>query len=472
MKSSLRTHALAFGLSFAIGCGSVLAACATSAGDTAAPAASDEAGANAGCALCVTDNDCAGGLCVQLAGDSYCAATCPNGTECASDHACTPASTIEGVQANVCVPRTAICGDGAGTGTAPAAPPPPTGMCGTLAGPDLAAACKSCGSRPCQANGCYGGWWCNTATSRCQPAPSECSPAGDGGAVHIDAGGPLTGAVGPNGGTVSRLFFAVIGDTRPPVINDTKAYPTQVIRQIYGDLEGSTPRPSFAVSTGDYLFSTANGTAAAPQLDLYASARALYSNVVFPAVGNHECTGAVTSNCGAGNADGVTANYSAFLAQVLAPIGKTNPNYVVDVNASDGSWTSKLVFVAGNAWSPGDYAWLEGVLARPTTYTIIVRHEPKAASQAPGARDSEIIMAGHPYTLAIVGHTHTYGRTGQRQVTIGNGGAPLTGGVNYGYGLIQQRSDGALQVDMVDYSTGQLDLGFRFAVHPDGSSAP
>ena len=144
----------------------------------------------------------------------------------------------------------------------------------------------------------------------------------------------------------------------------------------------------------------------------------------------------------------------------------------MDVNASDASWTCKLVFVAGNAWGPGDNAWLDGVLARPTTYTIIVRHEPKAADQAPGAHDSEILMANHPYTLAIVGHTHTYGRTGQRQVTIGNGGAPLTGGVNYGWGLIQQRSDGALQVDMVDYATGQLDLGFRFAVHPDGSSAP
>jgi hypothetical protein len=37
---------------------------------------------------------------------------------------------------------------------------------------------------------------------------------------------------------------------------------------------------------------------------------------------------------------------------------------------------------------------------------------------------------------------------------------------------LQQRADGAIQVDMVDYATGALDTAFRFAVNPDGSSAP
>jgi hypothetical protein len=81
-------------------------------------------------------------------------------------------------------------------------------------------------------------------------------------------------------------------------------------------------------------------------------------------------------------------------------------------------------------------------------------------------------MAQHPYTLAIVGHTHTYGKTGPKQVTIGNGGAPLVGGANYGFGLVQQRSDGAIQVDMINSSTGLADSAFRFAVRPDGSPAP
>jgi hypothetical protein len=256
------------------------------------------------------------------------------------------------------------------------------------------------------------------------------------------------------------------------VINDTKAYPSAVITKIFADVEAASPRPAFVVTTGDYLFSSGNGTQAAPQLDMYVTARAGYSGTVFPAMGNHECTGSVTSNCGVGNADGETNNYQAFVSKLLAPIGQTNPNYVVKVNATDGSWTSKIVFVAGNAWTSADATWLDGVLAQSTTYTFVIRHEPKAASQAPGCKGSEAIMAAHPYTLAIVGHTHTYGKTGPKQVTIGNGGAPLVGGGNYGYGLVQQRSDGAIQVDMVDYESGANDSSFRFAVHADGSPAP
>ena len=61
---------------------------------------------------------------------------------------------------------------------------------------------------------------------------------------------------------------------------------------------------------------------AGPQLDIYLQARARFPGPLFPALGNHECTGATSSNCGAGAADGVTANYSAFLEKMLAPIGQ------------------------------------------------------------------------------------------------------------------------------------------------------
>jgi hypothetical protein len=108
-------------------------------------------------------------------------------------------------------------------------------------------------------------------------------------------------------------------------------------------------------------------------------------------------------------------------------------------------------------------------MSQPTTYTFIVRHEPKAASTAPGCSASEAVMAKHPYTLAIVGHTHTYGKTGPKQVTMGNGGAPLTGGATYGYGLITQRANLSIQVDMINYQTGKPDTNFRFALKPDGS---
>jgi hypothetical protein len=153
----------------------------------------------------------------------------------------------------------------------------------------------------------------------------------------------------------------------------------------------------------------------APQLDLYVQARGAFSNVMFPAMGNHECTGYTASNCGSGNPDGVTENYTAFLGQMLAPLGQSKPYYSIDVNGSNGAWTAKFVFIAGNAWDSGQSSWLDTTLAQSTTYTFILRHEPAAASTAPGVTPSEQIMAKHPYTLAIVGHTHTYQRGGARR---------------------------------------------------------
>ena len=55
---------------------------------------------------------------------------------------------------------------------------------------------------------------------------------------------------------------------------------------------------------------------------------------------------------------------------------------------------------------------------------------------------------------------------------IGNGGAPLTGSKDYGFGMVNQRPDGAIQVDMIDYHTLLADPSFRFAVNADGTAAP
>ena len=55
------------------------------------------------------------------------------------------------------------------------------------------------------------------------------------------------------------------------------------------------------------------------QLALYMTARSHYSGTQYPAMGNHECTGATASNCGQGNTDGMTANYSQFMSTMLAP---------------------------------------------------------------------------------------------------------------------------------------------------------
>ncbi len=68
----------------------------------------------------------------------------------------------------------------------------------------------------------------------------------------------------------------------------------------------------------------------------------------------------------------------------------------------------------------------------------------------------------------ICGHTHDVSKSGNR-VVFGNGGAPLTGSGDYGYGLVTQRSDGNIIVDSVDYQTGAVDSSFHFVVTPTGA---
>ena len=295
--------------------------------------------------------------------------------------------------------------------------------------------------------------------------------------VPYDGGPPALGQVGPDGGTLSRVLFAVVGDTRPATVDDTSGYPADVVTSVFGGINALAARPPMVVSTGDYVFASASSTAAnsqaSPQFDIYMQARARFAGAFFPAMGNHECTGATSSNCGAGAANGEPANYAAFVAKMLAPIHETLPYYAIDVGANDGTWSVKFVFVAANAWSSAQDAWFESVMARPTTYTFVVRHEPATANTAPGVAPSQAIMERHPYTLAIVGHSHTYRHdaVNPREVVLGNGGAPLSS-KDYGFGVFSQRADGAIAVDMLDWQTGRADAAFHFAVQADGTTAP
>jgi len=71
-----------------------------------------------------------------------------------------------------------------------------------------------------------------------------------------------------------------------------------------------------------------------------------------------------------------------------------------------------------------------------------VRHESNTATTAPGVTPSKNIINQHPYTLLIVGHTHTYQHNpADREVVVGIGGAPLTTGVNYGYGVVERNAE-------------------------------
>jgi hypothetical protein len=47
--------------------------------------------------------------------------------------------------------------------------------CGTYAAPAVPALCHACKTLPCQANGCFGGWFCETVSRTCHPAPLGCT---------------------------------------------------------------------------------------------------------------------------------------------------------------------------------------------------------------------------------------------------------------------------------------------------------
>ena len=152
----------------------------------------------------------------------------------------------------------------------------------------------------------------------------------------------------------------------------------------------------------------------------------------------------------------------------MAPLGLSKPWYVLNFKATDGSWTAKFVVIAANAWSSEQATWLENAMAKPTTYTFVVRHEGVMVTTAPGVSPSAAIIAKYPFTLLLVGHTHTFDYyAADREVITGNGGAPLATGVNYGYTVIRQRADKALVIDALDYQTHASIQ--KFAVKPDGT---
>jgi hypothetical protein len=305
--------------------------------------------------------------------------------------------------------------------------------------------------------------------------------------------GPVTGTVGANGGSISRLVFGVVGDTRPPNEDDVGGYPTPIITKIYQDIEGLAVKPPLVLGTGDYQFSsTSDNSDATQQIGVYMQARSAYSGAFFPAMGNHECgvgSGCSTSddcNCVAGQGGNNTANLQAFMSGMMAPISQNNPYYSINVNATDNSWTAKFVITAANAWDSNQQTWLQNTMAQKTTYTFVVRHEPSDSTPVPpGVAGVDAVLTQYPYTMLFVGHTHDYGHwtsyegtpacgsncpPASRAVVVGNGGAPISSSkYDYGYVIASQRCDGAMVVDEYDYMTGASDSYFHFVITPGGT---
>ncbi len=265
--------------------------------------------------------------------------------------------------------------------------------------------------------------------------------------VSVTASGGT--GVGPNGGSVDHLYFAVVGDTRPGSLDATSSYPTAIITKIYQDINALSPKPQFVVGTGDYMFASTTGGQASTQIGYYKTATQYYTGAMFAAVGNHECDGYTADNCTLGQTD----NLNQFMSALVTPLGKSTPYYAININsATAGQWTAKLLIIACNVWDATQKSWLQQQLATPTTYTILARHEPAAATTGPCVNDVETLMTQYPYNLSLVGHTHTFtGSASSKQVIVGTGGAPQTS-VPYGFATVERVSTG-WQIKQYDYST-------------------
>ena len=250
----------------------------------------------------------------------------------------------------------------------------------------------------------------------------------------------------------SLLLFAVTlwacSLDHPAAVDDTVNYPSTTIETIYAAIEAMTPRPQFVVATGDYMNANPAGSQGAAQIDKYRAAALHYSGPTFAAMGHMDCDGTTGGNC----ASHATSNSQAFMDGLVKPLGKTLPYYSIPINDVAGRWNAKLLVVACNAWSSAQRNWLAGELARGTTYTFIVRHESSTVINAPCIIEMEamLLTSGSSYQALISGHSHSYSHF-QRELIVGNAGAPLTGNGDFGYATVEQLESGMLVVTQYDY---------------------
>ncbi len=373
------------------------------------------------CQSCVMSADCpVGAACVQYAGSNFCGLGCAKNADCASDELCLPGVANDGAHVQVCMPASGTCG-AVGCGTCPAGT-----TCDVIAGSCVATSDGGSG-------GGAGG--------------------GTGGGTGGGDAGVLSGTVGVDGGVVSRLYFAVVGDTRPALIDDTNHYPTAIITQIFQDIAALNPPVQFVVATGDYQFSEPLLGEGPKQLALYAQARQSYSGLLFPAIGNHECKlGLSTGNC-AGN---LTQQATAFQSTFLTPIGKSGLYYTLGFSDPAGTWSAKLIVTACNFWDSTQKSWLQAQLALPTTYTLLARHQP-LGSDGPCNAQMDPMIRDAGYDVLLVGHTHTVALSPtDRQLIEGVGGAPITSTSNYGFATVEQQPGGGWIVRQYDYQSQQV----------------
>jgi hypothetical protein len=104
-------------------------------------------------------------------------------------------------------------------------------------------------------------------------------------------------------------------------------------------------------------------------------------------------------------------------------------------------------------WDSRQLAWITGELSSSAPYHVVLKHQPSDSTDNDETTFKQIIAAHKP-TLIIAGHSHTYDRPHNNELTLGTAGAPLASGApGYGYAMVDQTSTGKLQVTVYDSSS-------------------
>ena len=267
------------------------------------------------------------------------------------------------------------------------------------------------------------------------------------------------GAVGRDGGTVQRLWFALTGDTRPGDCDDTAGYPTEAITQIARSMKAL--HVQFGLDLGDHMF-VCHGSVpdARTQMGNYMNAIAQGPATFWMTLGNHECGNLRKwGGCMPGAED---VNFATYMAALKRPL----PWYSTDVQTSQG--LARFVFIADDSWSVEQAEWAERTLADAdlhARYTIVARHHPMEGGRSGAGAIVETILR-HKYSLLLTGHLHTYEhderRLGGRSVILGVGGGPSE--KPPGFATVLQNKDGTLTFVMRDLSGNPV--GASWSVGP------
>lgn len=275
------------------------------------------------------------------------------------------------------------------------------------------------------------------------------------------AASPLRGAVGPKGGSVSRLFFGLLGDARPSQCNEHLDYPVAITQSIFSRLDQAGVQ--FAVDLGDHMFVCQNGSLAeaTTQMGLFMQSARRLGKTTFLTLGNHDCV-SMNNPSYCGNNGFSTPNYQAFLSALRGEGIADVPWYSFDVDTEGG--LARFVVIADNAWSPAQQSWLTATLADADArcrYIFLFRHHPIDNTDWPAfATISQIIRGVKHRTLTVTGHLHefkidTRNDPTARTVVVGNGGAPLAQGFGwFGYGTVEQLASGNIAIRLYDQASG------------------